>query len=32
MHGENLRKFTENRATVPRAGYALILPRRKIQY
>jgi hypothetical protein len=32
MHGENLRKFTETRATAPRASYALILPRPKIQY
>jgi hypothetical protein len=32
MHGENLRKFTETRATAPRASHALILPRPKIQY
>jgi hypothetical protein len=32
MQGENLRKFTETRARSPRARYALILPRPKIQY
>jgi hypothetical protein len=32
MHEENLRKFTETRAAAPRASYALILSRPKIQY
>ena len=32
MHGENLRKFTETRAAAPRASYALIFPRPKLQY
>jgi hypothetical protein len=32
MHGENLRKFTETRAEAPRASYALISSRPKVQY